>query len=251
MKKSMNRNPILKKMKVRLNKYLAECGAASRRKAEELITEGRITVNKTVVRELAFSIDPEADSITIDGEKVKPIKKIYFLLNKPKGFITSTSDEKGRKTVVELIDTKQKIFPVGRLDYNTTGVLLLTNDGDFANFLTHPGYKIKREYKVTLNRELDESDRLKFLNGLKLEGRKGKFESIKYLHKGKGNKLLITTVEGRNHFVKNMFALLGYFVDELERVDYAGITVKGIPHGGYRKLSYEEIKNIYRFNSVK
>ena len=251
MKMIKDKNLIMKKMKVRLNKFLAECGVASRRKAEDLITGGRITVNRTVIRELSFSIDPETDILAIDGEKVKPQKKIYYLLNKPKGIITSTSDEKGRKTVLDLIDLNQKIFPVGRLDYNTTGVLLLTNDGDFSNFLTHPGNKIKREYNVTLNRELEETDRLKFIKGLRLDGRKGKFESIRYLYKSDRNKLAVVTVEGRNHFVKNMFSQLGYFVDQLERVSYAGVDVKGIPHGGYRKLSYEEIKKIYRFNGAK
>ncbi len=232
-------------MKTRLNRFLAECGIASRRKSEEFIKEGRVSVNKKTVTDLSFLVDPDADIISIDGEKIKPQKKVYYLLNKPKGFITSTADEKGRKTVLQLIDTKQKIFPVGRLDYNTTGVLLLTNDGDFANFLTHPSNKVPREYKVALNKELLETDKIKLLNGIRLDGRKSKFESITSLRKGQWNKLLVSTVEGRNHFVKNMFAALGYFVDQLERINFGGFDVKGIPVGAFRKLSYQEIKKAH------
>lgn len=134
-------------MKIRLNKYLSECGIASRRKSEELIKEGRITVNNKTITELFYTVD-EKDIVAFDGEIIRAEKKIYFLLNKPKGYITTTSDEKGRKKVTDLINCKQKIFPVGRLDYDTTGVLLLTNDGDFSNFLTHPKNKIPRVYHV-------------------------------------------------------------------------------------------------------
>jgi 23S rRNA pseudouridine2605 synthase len=232
-------------MKLRLNRFLAECGIASRRKSENFITEGRVSVNKKTVSELSVLVDPDVDVIAIDGEKVKPQKKVYFLLHKPKGFITSTSDEKGRKTVVELIETNQKIFPVGRLDYNTTGVLLLTNDGDFANFITHPSHKVPRDYKVTLNRELAEEDKIRLLKGILLDGRKSKFESISSVHKGKYDKVFVSTVEGRNHFVKNMFSALGYFVDQLERINFGGLNVKGIPVGSYRILSKQEIKRIY------
>jgi len=232
-------------MKIRLNRFLSECGIASRRKSEEFILDGRVQINGKTVIDLAFFIDPEKDQIALDGEKIKPQKKVYFLLNKPKAFITSTEDDKGRKTVLDLIDTNQKIFPVGRLDYDTTGVLLLTNDGDFTNFLTHPSNHVPREYKVILNKPLLEEDKLKLLKGIALDRRKSRFEAIKFVSRNRYDKLIVTTVEGRNHFVKNMFLALGYFVDDLERESFGGFTVKGIPKGGYRKLSHQEIKNIY------
>ncbi|MEW6702842.1 MAG: pseudouridine synthase [Bacteroidota bacterium] len=232
-------------MKIRLNRYLAECGIASRRKSEEYIKEGRIDVNGKTVVDITFTIDAEKDIIHFDGERIKQQKKVYFLLNKPKGFITSTEDEKGRKTVLDLIDTKQKIFPVGRLDYDTTGVLLLTNDGDFANFFTHPGNNIPREYKALLNRPLEEVDKMKLLRGITLDRKKSRFEEVRFAGKNAHEIVFVKTVEGRNHFVKNMFAALGYFVNKLERVSFGGLQVKGIPKGSYVKLSYEEIKRIY------
>ncbi len=243
---------MIPKMKLRLNRYLAACGIASRRKSEEFIKAGRVSVNGKTVSELALIIDSENDVITLDGEKLCQQKKVYFLLNKPKGFITSTADEKGRKTVIDLIKTKpsfgqtgQKIFPVGRLDYNTTGVLLLTNDGDFTNFLTHPKNLVPREYKVTLNKELKEEDKLKLLKGINLDGKKSCFKEIKFLNKKNWKRILVITIEGRNHFVKNMFSALGYFVTQLERIGYGNFTAKGIPAGGYRKLSLAEIQKIY------
>jgi 23S rRNA pseudouridine2605 synthase len=232
-------------MKIRLNRYLSECGIASRRKSEEFINEGRVQVNGKVVIDLAFFVDPGSDIIALDGEKIKQQKKVYFLLNKPKGYITTTSDDKGRKTVMDLIDTNQKIFPVGRLDYDTTGVLLLTNDGDFTNFLTHPGNKIPREYKVVLSKPLEDEDKQRLLKGINLDRRKSRFESVYYLNKNVREKVTITTTEGRNHFVKNMFSSLGYFVDKLERTSFGSFTVKGIPIGAYKKLSYVEVKRIY------
>lgn len=232
-------------MKTRLNRYLSECGVASRRKSEEFIKEGRVDINGKTIIDLAFTVDPDKDIIQLDGERIKPEKKVYYLLNKPKGYITSTNDEKGRKTVLDLIETKQKIFPVGRLDYDTTGVLLLTNDGDFTNYLTHPGNKIPREYKVTLHKPLEEEDRLKLIKGIILDRRKSRFQEVKFIGKGERDKISVTAIEGRNHFVKNMFAALGYFVDRLERINYGGLDVKGIPVGSYRILSFKEIEKIY------
>ncbi len=232
-------------MKIRLNKFISECGIASRRKSENLILEGRIAVNGKIVNQLSFVVEPEKDIVTLDGEILKPEKKVYILLNKPKGYVTTTNDEKNRKKVTDLIKTKYKLFPVGRLDYNTTGLLILTNDGDFANFLTHPKNKIQREYKVTLNRDLEIRDKEKLLKGILLDDKKSKFEEIKFLKKGDYKNLSVITVEGRNHFVKRMFSALGYFVYKLKRIRFGPFVLKNIPSGAYRILNESEIKQVY------
>ncbi|MEW6508360.1 MAG: pseudouridine synthase [Bacteroidota bacterium] len=233
-------------MKIRLNKFLSECGIASRRKSEEYIIEGRVAVNGKVVTALASIIDDRNDIVTIDGEKIKAQKKVYFLLNKPRLFVTTTNDEKGRRKVTDLIKCGQKIYPVGRLDFDTTGVLILTNDGEFTNFLTHPKNNIPRLYKAYLNKKLEEEDRLKLINGLTLDGRKSRFEKISFIKKHVNEKVLVTVTEGRNHFVKRMFEIFGYKVTSLERIAYGPFNIKGIPTGSYRKISYSEIENVYK-----
>jgi len=230
------------KKKIRLNKFLSECGIASRRKSEELIKDGRVSVNGKIVTDFAYEVLLESDDVRVDGEKVKPEQKIYFLLNKPKGFITSTKDEKGRNTVINLIKTNKTIFPVGRLDYDTTGVLLLTNDGDFANALTHPSKKIIREYIAGLDKELTKEHRERLLKGITLDRRKSIFKRI-YFPKKKNYKVVgVEVLEGRNHFVKRMFNSLGYEVKSLERVKFGEFTVDDLPVGKSRKLSYTEIR---------
>ncbi len=234
------------KVKTRLNKFLSESGIASRRKSEEYIIQGRVSVNNKTVSELSFVVDDETDIVKVDGEKIKPQKKVYFVLNKPKGYVTTTDDEKGRKKVTDLIKVQQKIFPVGRLDFDTTGILILTNDGDFSNFITHPANHVPREYVATLNRDLEEDDKLKLLKGIFLDKRRSKFVSISFTHKKFKNKVRVVVVEGRNHFVKRMFGTLGYFVDHLERESFGGIDIKGMPVGSYKKLPYSEVEKIYK-----
>ncbi len=233
-------------MEVRLNKFLAECGIASRRKAEEYINAGRVTVNGNITLDLATKINEDTDVVMLDGEKVKPIKKVYYILNKPKGVVTTTDDEKGRTTVLDLIKTNVRIFPIGRLDYNTTGILLLTNDGDFADFLLHPKNQVPREYLATLDRPLLEEDKFRLLNGVMVEGRQSRFKSISYPSKGNFSKALVVTDEGRNHFVKNMFACLGYTVKILHRRSYAGLTADNMSPAGYRTLKKEEITRVIK-----
>lgn len=231
---------------IRLNRYLSECGFDSRRKSEELIKQGRVEVNNRVVIDLSTKIDTDNDIVTVDGEKVKQKKKVYFLLNKPKGVITSTSDERNRKTVVDLIPVKEKIFPVGRLDYDTTGVLLLTNDGEFSNFLMHPKNKIIREYEVHIDKPLEKQDKEKLLKGIFLKGKKGRFNSVNFPKHNNMKMVIISTEEGRNHFVKNMFFMLGYKVEALKRISYCGFTVNDLPIGGYKKLSFSEVQSIIK-----
>lgn len=231
---------MLRKM-VRLNKYLSECGIASRRGSDELISQGRVQVNNKTVMNLGIKIDPSADRIKVDGELIRREKKVYYLMNKPRGVITSTKDERNRKTVVDLIKTREKIFPVGRLDYNTTGVLLLTNDGEFANSLIHPSNKIERVYTAVLNTDLLEKDKNKFLTGIYVDKRKSKFIKVEFPVAKNFNIVRVSTSEGRNHFVKNMFKTLGYEVQKLNRESLGKFHTKGLPLGSFRKLTKKEL----------
>jgi len=215
----------------RINKFIAESGITSRRKAEELILQGRVSVNNKVVNELSYRINTDRDEVFIDGERIKTKKNIYYLLNKPKGTICTASDEKNRKTVVDLIKTREKIYPVGRLDYNTTGVLLLTNDGDFSNLLTHPKNKVPKIYEVKLDKPLDETDKKELLKGVFIDRRRGKFTKVTFAN------------PGRNHFVKRMFVALGYNVKSLNRKSFAGIKAD-IPLGTYREMNKTEIQKL-------
>lgn len=233
-------------MEIRLNKYIAESGFASRRKAEEYIEQGRVMINGKVVNKLSHKVNPQEDIVYVDDVKLKIKEKAYFLLNKPKGFITSTSDEKNRRTVVDLINTREKIFPVGRLDYNTTGVLLLTNDGDFSNRITHPKNSFKRVYIATIDKNLEEKDKVKLLSGVYIEKRKGVFTELSYVKEKSYKIVRVATVEGRNHFVKRMFSSLGYRVVELERESFGGFTVKGLKPGEYKILSYSDIEELMK-----
>jgi 23S rRNA pseudouridine2605 synthase len=229
-------------MKTRINRFLAECGVSSRRKSEELIKNGRVSVNDNIISDLNFKVEP-FDIVKLDGEKIKPEKKLYLILNKPRGVITSVSDDRNRKTVIDLINADQKIFPVGRLDYNTTGLLFLTNDGEFSQLLSHPGNKIHREYEVKLNSELEAEDKNQLLKGVYIEGKKGKF--IKIIFPSTRNKkfVKVTCEEGRNRFIKRMFGKLGYDVKSLNRISYAGIRLD-IPVGKFRKMTKREIQII-------
>ena len=240
MKQTVNQKKL-----IRLNKYISDSGIASRRKSEEYILQSRVSVNNQVINSLNYKIDPAADKVFLDGELIHPKKHIYLLMNKPKGVITTTSDEKNRKTVIDLVRINEKIYPVGRLDYNTTGVLILTNDGDFSNLLTHPKNNIRRLYEVKLDKPLDENDKEQLLKGIYIAGGRGKFIKI-YFPQPKNKRFVeITCVEGRNHFVKNMFASIGYSVTGLNRKQFAGINADVAP-GKYRKLSQQEVDIIKR-----
>lgn len=230
-------------MKTRLNKFLSECGIGSRRKVEKFIKEGRIEVNNKIAMGFSIMVDSETDVVKFDGEVLRREKKVYYLLYKPKGFITSLKDEKNRKLVAELVKTNHRIFPVGRLDYNTTGVLILTNDGEFSNYFLHPSNRIVREYVVSLDKPLEEKDRNKLISGIFLDGKKSIFLDLKYLKK---NQRIIkaTTNEGRNHFVKRMFQQLEYKVVDLERIRFGPFDLRGLKIGEYRIILETEIRKI-------
>ncbi len=232
---------------IRLNKFIASNGILSRRKIDELILQGRVSVNGNEITELGFKIDPEKDKISVDGEAVRTsTKKIYIILNKPQGVITSVSDDKKRTTVIDILGLNEKVFPVGRLDYNTTGLLLLTNDGELANKLMHPKSEIYKTYFVKLSKPLEEKHRLKLTEGIKLEGKETAPSKIRYPKKNNNYQdLFISIYEGRNRQVRNMFEHYGYFVRELERVEYAGLNMEDLRSGEWRKLTPEEVVKLY------
>lgn len=231
---------------VRLNSYIADCGVTSRRKADELIQQGRVTVNNKTITSLGYKVNSERDKVYVDGERINLQLPVYYLLNKPKGYVSTASDDRGRATVVDLIKTNMKIFPVGRLDYDTTGVLILTNDGDFSQALAHPSNNIQREYEVKLDRMLSIEDEEKLLKGVFIEGVRGKFVSVRYPTNNQKAPTVVTT-EGRNHFVKNMFKTLGYTVTSLHRKSFGILNVKDMPEGSYRELTPREVKAIKRY----
>lgn len=235
----------------RLQKYMAECGIASRRKSEELILAGKVKVNGKVVKELGVKVS-EKDDIEVNGTYLRKEEKEYYILNKPEKTICSVSDDKGRITVVDLIDTKEKIFPVGRLDYDTTGILLLTNDGTITNKLTHPSGSIEKTYFVKCDGIINIDDIKQLEKGIILDGVKTKKSKAKIKKIDKRNRksyVEITITEGRNHQVKNMFAAVNHKVLKLKRIRYAFFTLEelNLSLGEYTKLTIKEIKKLYDY----
>jgi len=234
---------------IRLNKFIANSGVCSRRKADELIEKGEITVNGEVVRELGYKVQ-HSDKIKFEGKLLKPGKLVYVLLNKPKDYITTMDDPEERRTVVQLTAkaTNERIFPVGRLDRNTTGLLLLTNDGDLADKLAHPRNQVKKIYEVELDKSLSTSDFEKIKEGVELEDGLAKPDQLSYLD-GKSKKFLGIEIHiGRNRIVRRIFESLGYEVMRLDRVVYAGLTKKDLPRGRHRMLTKEEVIYLKHLN---
>ncbi len=231
----------------RLQKYIANSGYCSRRKAEELIEAGKVYVNGDKVTELGTKVD-DGDIIVVDGVQLeKNDKKEYYLLYKPRGYICSAKDEKGRKVVTELIDTKERIYPVGRLDYDTTGVLLLTNDGDLTNILTHPKNGVEKQYLAIVEGVLTTEEIYKLINGVVIDGVKVVPKRVKIKKKDaekNRTKVEITIVEGRNHIVKKIFEQIGHPVNKLHREREGFLTVSGMMSGDYRILSMDEVNKL-------
>ena len=231
----------------RLQKVIAASGYTSRRKAEELIINGKVTVNGKKVYELGIKVD-EKDEIKVDGNIISREEKEYYLLYKPRGVVTTTSDDKNRKTVVDLINTKKRIYPVGRLDYDTTGILLLTNDGEFANVITHPSKKIDKVYIAKVKGIVTYEDVKKLANGVYIDGiktSKGKAKVLKYDKEKKTTVIELVIHEGKNHQVKKMFESLSYEVLKLKREKISFLDLKGLNPGEYRRLTPKEVKKIY------
>lgn len=238
----------------RLQKVIASYGYASRRKAEDLIRHGKVLVNGKVITELGTKVLAN-DIISIDGVIInKDVKHEYYLLNKPRQVISSVEDKLGRITVRDLINTEARIYPVGRLDYDTTGLIILTNDGDFANMLMHPSYEIEKTYVAKINKVLDKDDINKLKKGIVIDNRKVDIKRFKVRKKDveKNTSIVeLTIVEGRNHIVKKIFESMRIDVIKLSRVSYAFLNLDGLKSGEYRKLSIKEIKKLYALKNVK
>ncbi|HIS17192.1 MAG TPA: rRNA pseudouridine synthase [Candidatus Coprovivens excrementavium] len=231
----------------RLQKVISNAGYCSRRKAEELILKGKVFVNGNLVKELGVKVSND-DIIVVEGVTLnKKSNKEYYLLNKPRGVICSVKDEKGRKVVTDLIDTSERIYPVGRLDYDTTGVLLLTNDGDFANILMHPSNEIEKTYLAVIEGIMTTEEIYKLKEGIIIDGEKIVPKRVKVkkkeLNKNK-EKVEITIVEGKNHIVKKLFKAVGHPVAKLTRERLAFLDVKGLQSGEYRLLTSSEVKRL-------
>ena len=231
----------------RLQKVIANSGLTSRRQAEELITSGKVKVNGKTITELGTKVNP-SDLIEVDGEIIKKEEFVYFLLNKPREVLSTTKDDKGRKTVVDLIDTDKKIFPVGRLDYDTTGAIILTNDGEFSNILTKPNNEIQKVYIAKLDSILKKEDLIKLKKGIRLDSKLIKPDRVKLKKVNSKNKTCIVEItihEGLNHEVKRLFNKLGYNVLKLKRESISIFNIINIPSGKYRPLTIKEVKIIY------
>lgn len=230
---------------VRLNRFIANAGICSRREADDLIQAGLVEVNGKVIQEMGYKVSPR-DKVRFNGSEIRREKKVYFVLNKPKGFITTTSDPKARKTVMELMSQTgpERIYPVGRLDRQTTGVLLFTNDGDFAKRLTHPSHGARKIYDVTLDKNLDLKDFHAIAAGIELTDGPIKVDDIAFVEGKDRNHVGVVLHSGRNRIVRRIFEHLGYEVVKLDRTVFAGVTKKNLRRGQWRKLSPKEVDTL-------
>ncbi len=245
--KKKNRNPE-KSEGIRLNKFLADAGIASRRAADQLIETGAVTINGKVVTKLGTRVMP-GDKVQFGGQTLKQEKLRYLLLNKPKGFLTTSHDPQNRRTVMQLVENAcpERIYPVGRLDRNTMGLLLFTNDGELAKKLMHPKHNVKKIYHVYLDRNLTKNDMLKIASGLNLEDGKIIPDSIAYVAGADDKKQIgIELHSGKNRIVRRIFEHLGYKVVKLDRVFLAGLTKKDLPRGKWRFLTPKEVNMLKR-----
>ncbi len=239
--------------KMPLNKYIAHSGVCSRRDAVDIIKSGKVKVNGETTVEPGFKISPN-DAVVVNGKRIHPVKDlVYILLNKPKDYITTTDDERGRKTVLDLISkaTKEKVYPVGRLDRNTSGVLLLTNDGELTQKLTHPSNEIKKLYAVTLDKPLSKNHFDDILKGVPLEDGVAHIDVLAYTDNTDKTQVGIELHTGRNRIVRRIFEHFGYDVKNLDRVVFAGLTKKNVDRGKWRFLTEKEVRDLKYFKKGK
>jgi len=238
----------LQEEKVRINKYLAMCGVASRRAADQLVLEGKVSVNGRIADEPGFRVDPRNDEVIVDGRLMaRPeAKKVYILFNKPRNVITTTHDERDRQQILDFIDVRERVFPVGRLDRKSTGLLLLTNDGTLAHRLMHPSSLVQKEYLAVLDEKFPPSMLQKLTGGMRLKDTGEKVSPCKAKIIDDGMSVLVSIHEGKNHQVRRMFSTLGFEVRRLDRVAYAGLTAGELKRGEWRFLSRKEVEQLYR-----
>jgi len=232
----------------RLQKVMAHAGIASRRKSEEIIAAGRVKVNGEIVTEMGTKVDPHKDIIEVDGKKISKEKKVYYKLYKPTGYVTTVDDPQGRDTVLDLVDdTKQRIYPVGRLDMDSSGLLILTNDGDLTYKITHPSHELDKEYEVVVNGKLDSDNLNKFRQGLNLEeGKTSPARIYKINEDSKNTAYKVIIHEGMNRQVRRMFEVLGFNVVSLKRVRIGNITLGSLRPAEYKQISNENLKDLLR-----
>jgi 23S rRNA pseudouridine2605 synthase len=237
---------------VRLNRYLSMCGISSRRKADQLIQEGRVEVDRCVIRDLGTKIDPERSTVYVDGKRaLQSASQLYLMLNKPKDTITTLHDERGRATVMSLIRSKGRVYPIGRLDRNTTGVLLFTNDGEFAHRLMHPKFEIPKSYAVTTDRKVMREHVEQLRTGIHLRDGPTAPAEVVVIPGSGGKKIGIVIHEGRNRQVRHMFEVLGYEVKSLDRVAYGPVTKEGLARGETRSLTRAEVRALERMAGIE
>lgn len=236
------KEPEMKSGPIRLNKYIANSGICSRREADSYINAGVVKVNGTIVTEMGYKVEPY-DKVEFEGQVLKNEAKVYIVLNKPKAVISAVTDERGERTVIDIVKNScsERLYPVGRLDKPTTGVLLITNDGDLTKKLTHPSSNIKKIYQVNLDKDLTKADMDKMVTGLELEDGEIHADEVSYIDLDDKKKIGVELHSGRNRIVRRMFEHLGYNVRKLDRVYFAGITKKNVPRGTFRHLSEKEI----------
>lgn len=228
---------------MRLNKFLAECGVCSRRKADEIIAQGRVTVNRKTVSEMGFDVDEKKDVVYLDGKKIVPVTHYeYIMFNKPKGCVTTVSDEKGRKTVYDFIGREKRLVPVGRLDYDSEGLLLFTNDGELTHKLTHPSNEISKTYVVKIEGDIQESDLAALRKGVTVNGVKYSRCKVKLLGEENGlSRLEVVIFEGKNREIRKMFAAVEKNVVFLKRVAVGELRLGGLSRGAFRELNEFEV----------
>ncbi|HCY97733.1 MAG: pseudouridine synthase [Polaribacter sp.] len=230
---------------IRLNKYIANSGVCSRREADTYIEHGSVEVNGNLVTEMGYKVQPD-DLVRFDGTSITPEQKKYILLNKPKNYITTMDDDRGRKTVMDLVSnaSKERIYPVGRLDRNTTGLLLFTNDGELAKKLTHPKHDVRKLYHASLDKKLELKDLEKLRGEVIIEGKKVFIDAVSYVEGQPKSEVGIEIHSGRNRIVRKIFEHLGYKVSKLDRVIFAELTKRNLPRGRWRELTNQELSNL-------